>query len=94
MTPACGALPTSSRPTFIRRHNYVGDVSSIALDSDYDGEALLVFQDGRLAAVLTRLEAFHEDLAGRWYIEMLFSNPISPTPETFESPEGFAELLS
>ena len=66
----------------------------VALDSNYDGEAMLVFDDGRLAAVLTRLDAFHDSLAGRWYIETLYSMRVAATPATFGSPEEFAQLLS
>jgi hypothetical protein len=58
-----------------------------------DRTGMLVFADGRLLAVLSRLDADHGDLAGRWFVEAAFRE-ISPLPSrTYESPTGFAEAL-
>lgn len=45
----------------------------VTLDSgDDDKDAVLVFRDGRLMAVLTCLSAIHEDLCGKWFVEATF----------------------
>ncbi len=49
-----------------------------------EGEGLLVFADGRLAAVLVRLSAIHAGLAGRWFLEATFGLPDSRNPPVFE----------
>lgn len=51
---------------------------AIETSSD-DHEGCLAFVNGRLVAVLTRLDPeTHEDpaLAGRWYLEASFSDPV------------------
>ena len=46
---------------------------NVQLDTSYgDREGKLVFEDGRLVAVISRLDAFHGEYAGYWYIEMVF----------------------
>ena len=68
---------------------------SVTLDTDYgDSEAILVFRKGRLAAALARLDSFHGELAGRWYVETLYTKPIGLPGETFETPEEFGARLT
>lgn len=46
----------------------------VTLDSgDYDKDAVLVFRDGRLMAVLTCLSDIHDDLEGKWFVEATFT---------------------
>lgn len=46
----------------------------VTLDSgDLDNDAMLVFRDGRLLAVLTCLSDIHEDLHGKWFVEATFT---------------------
>lgn len=58
---------------------------AVTLDTETpDGEATLVFRDGRLLAVLSRLSDIHDDLAGRWFIEAAFGEVPRPH-QTFET---------
>jgi hypothetical protein len=58
-----------------------------------DRTGLLVFDEGRLAAVLCRLDADHGDQAGRWFVETIFHEACGAQSQTFESPEEFAASL-
>jgi hypothetical protein len=53
------------------------------LDSAYDNEAMLLFRNGRLMAVLARLGEAHEDLQGHWFIEKTFTSLSEPQRRTF-----------
>lgn len=44
----------------------------VVLDSCVDNEAVLVFREGRLIAVVSRLGELHQELAGRWFVETTF----------------------
>jgi hypothetical protein len=46
-------------------------------------EARLVFVDGKLAAVLIRLDAAQNELAGRWYAEAAFNSLERMSEHTF-----------
>ena len=48
-----------------------------------DDEALLVFHEGRLLAVVSRLGDQHGDAAGLWFVETVFSTITSLLHETF-----------
>jgi hypothetical protein len=52
-----------------------------------DQEGFLVFADGRLVAVLVRLSAEHEGLAGRWFFEHGFGRLDAPTHPIFVDSE-------
>ena len=65
---------------------------SLRLDTcDDDEEALLVFRDGRLLAVASRLCAEHGDLAGSVFIEAMFGAHDRYVGATFRSQEELAQ---
>lgn len=46
---------------------------SVRLDTaDGDGDGVLVFRDGQLFAVASRLSGAHGGMTGRWFIEAMF----------------------
>ena len=58
----------------------------ITLDASHgDVEARLVYREGRLLAVATRLGEGHGEAAGRWYVEALFNDKAEPLHDTFAS---------
>ena len=67
----------------------------VILDNDTpDREAKLVFREGNLRAVLSRLSAMHGELAGHWFIEATFEGPPRPGLLTFETLEQFEQWLA
>ena len=59
---------------------------AVRLDSSApDQDARLVFRDGRLLAVATRLSDIHGELAGRWYVEVTFGAVPNMPDRTFAS---------
>ena len=67
----------------------------VTLDNDTpDREAMLVFRDGRLLAVLTRLSDIHGELAGHWFAEAVFETFASPLGPTFETLDHFEAWLA
>ena len=46
-----------------------------------DSEAVLVYRDGRLAAVLTCLSEIHGDQQGLWFLEACFVEVRKPPPD-------------
>src|SRR5215213_9100017 len=48
-----------------------------------DEEGCLIFADDRLVAVLVRLSRLHEELAGRWYLEVGLGQLEGPSKPTF-----------
>jgi len=67
----------------------------VTLDTDApDQEAVLVFRNGNLLAVLTRLSAIHGDLKGKWFLEAAFGEVPVVQPPVFESTEHFEEWVS
>jgi hypothetical protein len=67
----------------------------VSLDNDTpDRDAKLVFRDGNLLAVLSRLSAMHGELAGHWFIEATFEGPSTPSLPTFETIEHFEQWLA
>lgn len=55
-----------------------------------DRTGLLVFDQGRLTAVLCRLDADHGEQAGRWFVEADFRGSRGSRSRIYESPEAFA----
>ena len=59
---------------------------TVTLDTETpDRDAVLVFRDGRLLAVLSCLSDMHGDLAGSWFIEAVFGDTPRSQPQTFET---------
>ena len=54
----------------------------VAADGN-DTEALLVFHEGRLAAVLVHLSHDHEEVAGKWFLEVGFGRLTTVNPPVF-----------
>jgi hypothetical protein len=48
-----------------------------------DDEALLLFRDGRLLAVISHLGEGHGAVAGQWFVETVFSTDTFPLHATF-----------
>ena len=68
--------------------------TAVDLDTRHgDQTGLLVFMEGRLAAVLCRLDADHGELTGRWFVEKTFREMPLPASNTFEQPDDFAAFL-
>lgn len=58
-----------------------------------DDQGVLVLREGRLTAVLSHLSEMHNEMAGMWYLEMLFGKtPLKPR-HMFASPEDFVIWL-
>lgn len=53
-----------------------------------DGEGRLVFDGGRLVAVLVRLSSLHGDQQGAWYLEAGLGAFATPSPPTFPDLEA------
>jgi hypothetical protein len=49
------------------------ELKPVALNHETDTDGRLVYADGRLAALLTRLSEQHEERAGRWFLEFALS---------------------
>jgi hypothetical protein len=63
---------------------------SVTLDGGEQGsDAVLVYRDGRLLAVLTCLSDIHGELQGRWFLEAAFGTLPQPSPATFADLEAF-----
>jgi len=58
-----------------------------------DREAALVFREGRLLAVLTRLSDIHDDLKGKWFVEAIFGEVPPFHAPVFETPDQFGAWL-
>ena len=59
-----------------------------------DDTAVLVLRDGRLAAVLARLGAMHEENEGQWFVEALFGASPASMKHVFADPDEFAAWLA
>ena len=51
---------------------------AVVLDTSFDSQGLLVFRDGRLVAVVSRLDPYHDQFAGHWHIEKTFCDWSGP----------------
>jgi len=69
-------------------------LQSVTLDTQTsDKEALLVFRDGRLLVVLTRLGDIHCELEGHWFIEAMFGDLPVRHPPTFNTLDDFRRWM-
>ena len=59
-----------------------------------EGEGLLVFAEGRLAAVLVRLSELHEDMAGRWFLEAVFGLPDRRASRVFDDLDAAQDWIA
>jgi hypothetical protein len=58
----------------------------VTLDtSGPDTQAVLVFREERLLAVLCRLSDIHGELAGQWFVEAVFNELPGAQSRTFDS---------
>lgn len=58
----------------------------VTLDASHgDVEGRLVYRDGRLLAIATRLSEAHGEAAGRWFVEVVFNDEAEPLHDTFDS---------
>ena len=55
----------------------------VIVDVGEEAEGRLVFDGGRLVAVLARLSRLHGDEAGAWFLEIGFGCLDTPTPPIF-----------
>lgn len=55
----------------------------VLMATSEDQEGQLVFVDGRLVAVLTRLSPLHGDQAGRWFLETGYGAAAGPQNPSF-----------
>jgi len=68
---------------------------AVRLDTSLgDDEAVLAFRCGRLLAVLSRLGPIHGDSAGKWYVEILFSQAINHPRTPFSSLDELEEWIA
>jgi hypothetical protein len=56
------------------------EVRPVQLAFSGDSDGALIFRDGVLIAVLSRLGPHHEDLAGVWHVEAVFGGRNSIPP--------------
>jgi len=62
------------------------EFTPVTLDSGpEDNEAVLLFRDGRLLAVLTCLGEIHEEMQGSWFVETTFNGVCEPSQLMFDS---------
>ena len=59
-----------------------------------DGDGMLVFAEGRLAAVLVRLSELHEGMAGGWFLEIGFGTWNRRDPPVFESLDAAQDWIA
>jgi len=59
-----------------------------------DCEGVLVFRDDALLAVATKLGLAHDDLAGSWIVEALFSAAVGVPRHTFPDLAGLEAWLT
>ena len=56
----------------------------VTLAREGDAAGQLVFQDGRLLAIVAQLDAAHDGLAGHWCVEVRIDELMGMTNHTFE----------
>jgi hypothetical protein len=67
----------------------------ITLDGNApDSEAMLVYRNERLLAVLVCLSDIHGELTGQWYVEANFGEMPVVHPPAFETIEQFTKWLA
>lgn len=58
----------------------------VTLDARHgDVEGRLIYREGRLLAVATRLGDGHDAETGRWFVEVVFNDEAEPLHDTFAS---------
>jgi hypothetical protein len=68
---------------------------AVTLDTDTpDRDAVIVFREGQLLAVLSRLSDIHGELVGQWFVEAMFCETPARRPPVFESVDRFQEWLA
>ena len=67
---------------------------SVRLDNGFGEEGVLAYRDGRLLLVASRLSSMHEEMAGRWYIEIDLSIPWPGHDATFGSLDQLEQWIS
>jgi hypothetical protein len=81
-------------PTCMRRPDMALSFQPVTLDGDApDREGTLVFRNGRLLALLIRLEEFHGDLAGKWFVEATFGDVPGGQLPVLENTDAFDRWL-
>jgi hypothetical protein len=68
------------------------EISPVRLNDGGDDEGALVFIDGKLTAVLSRLGPGHGEREGRWNIEHTFALEVPGSP-VFKSPQDACDRL-
>ena len=58
-----------------------------------DRSGLVVFNDGRLTAVLSCLDDVHGEAAGQWFVEATFRPMRLSASRTYATPEAFADAF-
>lgn len=65
----------------------------ILLASADDCDARLVFQEDRLAAIVSRLGDLHDGLAGYWFVEAVFDGVPRPRADPFPALDDVASWI-
>ncbi len=69
--------------------------SPVELDTgNGDQTGLLVFDEGKLTAVLCRLDDSHGSEEGKWFVELTFRHMPLVASRTYDSPQAFAAALA
>lgn len=68
---------------------------SVTLDTNSpDRDALLVFRDGGLLAVLSCLSDIHGDLTGKWFLEATFGELPASQSQVYDTLAAFEDWLA
>lgn len=59
-----------------------------------EGESLLVFRNDELAAVISRLGAVYDELAGKWFVEACFDGACESPHRAFDDLAGVEEWIN
>lgn len=66
----------------------------VTLDASHeDVEGRLIYREGRLLAIATRLGDGHGEAAGCWFVEVMFNDEAEPLHGTFASLEEMGARL-
>ncbi len=68
------------------------EIRPVELNDEHDREGRLVFQDGRLAAILSRLSDQHAARSGRWFLEY-GAGPLASCNQEFDTLEAAANWV-
>lgn len=68
--------------------------SPVELDTgNGDRTGLTVFNNGKLVAILSCLDAGHGDAAGKWFVEATFRPMQVVATRTYATPDAFADVI-